>query len=87
MKKYILFFALLCVGQLGFAQQILSVKDQARVVDEILAERLNTLLPKLLEQQQRDMSSKSESSCLFFQALPTCVEKKTLKSQNKGSGL
>lgn len=55
MKKIVsCLLALVLVYQLP-AQQILSVKDQARVVDELLAERLNTLLPKLMEQEQTDM--------------------------------
>ncbi len=37
------------------AQNILSVKDQSRVTDEILAERLNLLLPKLMDADKTDM--------------------------------
>ncbi len=37
------------------AQNILSVKDQSRVIDEILAERLNLLLPKLMDADKTDM--------------------------------
>ncbi|MEM6516676.1 MAG: M24 family metallopeptidase [Bacteroidota bacterium] len=36
-------------------QQILSVKKQAEVIDEILAERFNDLLPKLMDNAQVDM--------------------------------
>ncbi len=37
------------------AQQILSVKEQARVIDEILADRLNNLLPELMDRANLDM--------------------------------
>ena len=36
-------------------QQILSVKKQAEVIDDILAERFNDLLPKLMDNAQVDM--------------------------------
>lgn len=43
MKKL---WLLLCLLTLQIsAQQVLSVKEQAQVVDEILAERFNTVLP------------------------------------------
>jgi len=37
------------------AQQILSEKERARVVDEILADRFNNLLPKLMDRADIDM--------------------------------
>lgn len=37
------------------AQEILSVKDQARVIDDLLSDRLTHLLPKLMEQEKIDM--------------------------------
>ena len=37
------------------AQQILSVKEQAVVIDEILAERFNTVLPELMDRTNIDM--------------------------------
>ena len=37
------------------AQQVLSEKDRAVVVDEILADRFNTLLPKLMDRSEIDM--------------------------------
>ena len=37
------------------AQQVLSEKDRAVVVDEILAERFNDLLPKLMDRSEIDM--------------------------------
>ncbi len=39
----------------GFTQQILSEKERARVVDEILAERFNTVLPELMDRTDIDM--------------------------------
>ena len=55
MKK-IIFCCLLIINVLSIkAQYILSVKDQAKVIDEILNERLNLLLPKLMEEQKIDM--------------------------------
>lgn len=54
MKKIIL---LICMfGQIsGFGQQLLSERDRARVVDEILAERFDNLLPQLMDQAGLDM--------------------------------
>lgn len=37
------------------AQQILSVKEQAVVIDEILAERFNTIVPELMDRANLDM--------------------------------
>ena len=39
----------------SYAQQILSEKDRAAVVDEILADRFNVLLPKLMDRTEIDM--------------------------------
>ena len=55
MKKWLVYTLLFIICQSVASQEILSVKDQARVVDEILTDRLNNLLPKLMEQQQVDM--------------------------------
>ena len=49
---YILFLFFIIQIQ---AQQILSVKKQAEVIDEILAERFNTLLPELMDRNEMDM--------------------------------
>jgi len=49
---YILFYLLLSNS---YAQQILSEKDRAAVVDEILADRFNVLLPKLMDRTEIDM--------------------------------
>lgn len=56
MKKYILLLALAfkLVAPLG-AQVILPLKDQSRVIDELLADRLNNLLPALMKEEDIDM--------------------------------
>lgn len=53
MKKLFLLVCLLTI-QMN-AQQILSVKEQAQVIDEILAERFNTVLPELMDRSNIDM--------------------------------
>lgn len=64
MKKSLLLFCFLsffCGHSQLFAQHslsttdILSLKDQAKVIDEILADRLNNLLPSLMEKSKIDM--------------------------------
>jgi Xaa-Pro aminopeptidase len=55
MKKCISIIALLFVVQVSISQQILPLREQARVVDEILADRINNLLPKLMERNNIDM--------------------------------
>ena len=54
MKKLLSIFLLIFVFQIQ-AQQILSVKEQARVIDEILADRFNNLLPQLMDRADIDM--------------------------------
>jgi hypothetical protein len=56
MKKYILLLSLLLTSfaPLG-AQVILPLKDQSRVIDELLADRLNNLLPALMKEEGIDM--------------------------------
>ena len=54
MKKLLTIIIIAITFQLQ-AQQILSVKDQARVIDEILADRFNNLLPKLMDRADIDM--------------------------------
>ena len=54
MKKQLLFLALLTVF-FSQAQQILPEVDRARVVDEILEERFNVLLPKLMDDTGIDL--------------------------------
>ena len=55
--KYILSFALLINIGFSFAQYptILSQRDQARVVDDLLEDRLRTLLPTLMRREGFDM--------------------------------
>lgn len=53
MKYLVITFFLLPF--LSNAQEILSEKERARVVDEILAERFNTLLPELMDRTGLDM--------------------------------
>ena len=53
MKKLIILL-LIFTTQIN-AQQILSEKDRAIVVDEILADRFNNLLPKLMDRTGIDM--------------------------------
>jgi Xaa-Pro aminopeptidase len=55
MKKYVflLFIFIGCIQQ-NSAQQILSLRDQSKVIDEILEERLNHLLPKLMQKNKID---------------------------------
>ena len=53
MKKYwLLIFAL---GPLVWAQPVLSEREQARVKDELLGERLTQLLPDLMDRTGIDM--------------------------------
>lgn len=54
MKKTV-FFLFLIISTVSFPQQILSESERARVVDEILEERFNTLLPELMDQTEIDM--------------------------------
>ena len=54
MKKFILVLFLINVCQFSQAQ-ILSEREQSRVVDEILHERFNILLPQLMERTGIDM--------------------------------
>ncbi len=53
MKKLLLLL-LICATQIK-AQQILSEKAQAKIIDEILTDRLNNLLPKLMDRSGIDM--------------------------------
>lgn len=55
MKKQLLLVLLLSLSGFISAQEILSVKEQSRVTDEILADRLNNLLPQLMEREKIDM--------------------------------
>ena len=55
MKKWVYTFLFLISMRSANTQEILSVKNQSRIIDELLAERLNTLLPKLMERENIDM--------------------------------
>lgn len=54
MKKLILLF-FLAIGEILLAQQILPEIERAKVVDEILADRFNNLLPQLMDETDIDM--------------------------------
>ncbi|HSK13496.1 MAG TPA: M24 family metallopeptidase [Phnomibacter sp.] len=51
----ILFLYLLCICTTQLSSQILSEREQARVNDEIIGERLNQLLPQLMEKHGVEM--------------------------------
>ena len=53
MKKLLLVIAFFVIATVH--AQVLSVREQARVVDELLAERFNNLLPLLMEKTGIDM--------------------------------
>ncbi len=55
MKNLFLCAILLAIGMPAAATEILPLREQARVVDEILAERLDTLLPTLMRRNGIDM--------------------------------
>ncbi len=54
MKK-LSFFLLFCIAISAHSQQLLSEKERARVVDEILSDRFNNLLPELMDTAGIDM--------------------------------
>jgi Xaa-Pro aminopeptidase len=54
MKKHLLFFFLIVVA-LQTKSQVLTVREQARVVDELLQNRIDSLLPVLMEKNGIDM--------------------------------
>lgn len=54
-KKWILTIALLFAIVQAFSQQILSLKDQAKITDEILQERFSNLLPALMQREHIEM--------------------------------
>ncbi len=55
MMKKITLLLLVCLVYTLKAQDILSVRDQAKLIDEILEERFNVLLPKLMDASEIDM--------------------------------
>jgi len=54
MKKLFLFVCLIFIGEI-YAQQILNEKERAQVIDEILDDRFNNLLPELMDASDLDM--------------------------------
>lgn len=54
LKKFALTF-LVCLSSYTYSQQILSVREQAEVIDSILEDRLNNLLPHLMDETDIDM--------------------------------
>ncbi len=56
MKKYVFIaiIAIISFTQISFAQ-VLPLKEQAAIIDEVLDERINNLLPKLMEKNKIDM--------------------------------
>jgi len=55
MKKHLLIVLILAQGLFVNAQQILSEKERATVIDEILDDRFNNLLPELMDAAGLDM--------------------------------
>lgn len=54
-KRLTIFFACSIIFLQGFSQQILSLREQAKLTDEILTERFTHLLPTLMEREHIDM--------------------------------
>jgi hypothetical protein len=55
MKKFCYLLVATIVLSLSIKAQILPLKEQAKVIDEILADRINHLLPSLMEKNNMDM--------------------------------
>ncbi len=54
MRKLLIVLVLLATVT-AEAQQVLTAREQSRVVDELLGERINQLLPKLMQEEKIDM--------------------------------
>jgi hypothetical protein len=54
-KKWVLLCVFVSLAWNGYSQQILSLRDQAKLTDEILNERFTNLLPGLMERENIDM--------------------------------
>ena len=54
MKKAVIFIFITCICFSSYSQ-ILPLREQARVIDEMLADRINNLLPQLMEKNKIDM--------------------------------
>ncbi len=50
-----IFFSLLFFSSMQLSAQVLSLREQARVMDELMGDRLNNLLPVLMEKNKVDM--------------------------------
>ena len=55
MNKIVYLLFLLLVSNVGIGQEILSLKDRAKVIDDIQKNRLDNLLPKLMEDTDIDL--------------------------------
>jgi len=55
MRKILLLIAISCLLQRTQAQPILPEREQSRVVDELLEERFNTVLPQLMQRTNIDL--------------------------------
>jgi len=55
MRKILLLIAISCLLQRIQAQPILPEREQSRVVDELLEERFNTVLPQLMQRTNIDL--------------------------------
>src|SRR5260221_2449739 len=55
MRKQFLFLFFVLIAALSVNAQVLPLREQARVIDEILIERLDSLLPSLMEKSDIDM--------------------------------
>ena len=55
MNKIVYLLFLLLVSNVGIGQEILSLKDRAKVIDDIQKDRLDNLLPKLMEDTDIDL--------------------------------
>ncbi len=53
--KYLFFICLLCYSIVATSQHILPEKERAQVVDEILSDRFNILLPQIMDETGIDM--------------------------------
>lgn len=55
MKRQSILFFILSILFLSTRAQVLSLREQAKITNELLADRLNNLLPKLMEREGVDM--------------------------------
>ncbi len=55
MRKQFLLLFFIFIATFSVNAQVLPLREQARVIDEILIERLDSLLPSLMEKNDIDM--------------------------------